>query len=239
MLDGQGTNIQAETQNLSLEASTSNKVSQYSNYTHSELVEILNTLSKDLVSLNKIQAEEKLFLKSLKSELNSSKLKNEKLSSEINALKLCNSQLLTESKMFESKFKKSERILNNWMKNSTKVTNLVNSQIPNQVKAVIGENLDAAIAFSELSIVEPTYEPKEQTNFKRSKRSNKPVKVKGGQPIFKKASVGFESECSNLTEFDNQILKGVVDPSEPLQIGSSSFWSSQTEKPVTKPKKES
>ena len=41
--------IQAETQNLSLEASTSNKVSQYSKYTHSELVEILNTLSKDLV----------------------------------------------------------------------------------------------------------------------------------------------------------------------------------------------
>src|SRR5919199_638548 len=156
--------IQAETQNLSLEASTSNKVSQYSNYTHSELVEILNTLSKDLVTLNKVQAEEKLFLKSLKTELNSSKLKNEKLSSEVNALKLCNSQLLTESKMFESKFKKSERILSNWMENSTKVTNLVNSQIPNQVKAVIGENLDAAIAFSELSIVEPTYEPEEQAN---------------------------------------------------------------------------
>src|ERR687886_963261 len=135
--------IQAETQNLSLEASTSNKVSKYSKYTHSELVEILNTLSKDLVSLNKIQAEEKLFLKSLKSELNSSKLKNEKLSSEINALKLCNSQLLTESKMFDSKFKKSERILNNWMDKSTKVTNLVNSQVPNQVKAINGKNLDA------------------------------------------------------------------------------------------------
>src|ERR671932_924560 len=228
--------IQAESKNLSLEASTSNKVSQYFNYSHSQLVEILNTLSKDLVILNKVLAEEKLFLKSLKAELNSSKLKNEKLSSEINALKLCNSQLLTESKMFESKFKKSERILNNWMENSTKVTNLVNSQIPNQVKAVIGENLDAAIAFSELSIVEPTYEPKEQTNPKRSKKTNKPVKAKGGQPIFKKANVGFESECSTMAEFKNQIIKEVVDPSEPLQIGSSPSPTNQAEKPVTKSK---
>src|SRR5919199_878142 len=224
--------IQAESKSSALEASTSNKVSQYSNYSHSQLVEILNTLSKDLVILNKVQAEEKLFLKALKAELNSSKLKNEKLSSEINALKLCNSQLLTESKMFESKFKKSERMLNNWMENSTKVTNLVNSQIPNQVKAVIGENLDAAIAFSELSIVEPTYEPKEQTNPKIFKKITKPVKAKGGQPIFKKANVGFESECSTMSEFKNQIIKEVVDPSEPLQIGSSPSPTNQAE-PIT------
>src|ERR671933_2006867 len=213
--------IQAESKSSALEASTSNKVSQYSNYSHSQLVEILNTLSKDLVILNKVQAEEKLFLKSLKAELNSSKLKNEKLSSEINALKLCNSQLLTESKMFESKFKKSEKILNNWMDNSTKVTNLVNSQVPNQVKAIIGKNLDAAVAFSELSVVEPTYQPEEQTNPKKSKGSNKSMKMKGGQPVFKRSTVGFEAECSNMTEFDNQIVKEVVDSSEPLKIVSS------------------
>jgi hypothetical protein len=115
------------------------------------------------------------------------------------------------------------------MENSTKVTNLVNSQIPNQVKAVIGENLDAAIAFSELSIVEPTYEPKEQNNPKIFKKISKPVKAKGGQPIFKKANVGFESECSTMAEFKNQILKEVVDPSEPLQIGSSPSPTNQAE----------
>ena len=139
--------------------------------------------------------------------------------------------------MFESKFKMSEKILNNWMDNSTKVTNLVNSQVPNQVKAIIGKNLDAAVAFSELSVVEPTYQPEEQTNTKRSKGSNKSMKMKGGRPIFKRSTVGFEAECSNMTEFDNQILKEVVDPSEPLQIGSSSLSSSQAEKPVTESEK--
>src|SRR5919199_1019359 len=122
------TNIQAQNRTSdqpALSASSSTQVSKYSSYTQTELIEILSTLSNDLLVQNHIHTELKASLKISKTELNDHKLTIEKLKSEINDLKACNSNLLKEANDFKSKFLKTETILVTWSNNAKKAAHVM------------------------------------------------------------------------------------------------------------------
>jgi archaellum component FlaC len=185
---------------LQLSASSSIQVSKYSSYTQTELIEILSTLSNDLLVQNHIHTELKASLKISKTELNDHKLTIEKLKSEIKDLKVCNSNLLKEANDFKSKFLKTETILVTWSNNAKKAAHACKQQIPRQVQAIIGGDYDAALAYGEISVLEPSYfpeNPDDKTIKKINKmmnQNNKKNNVVKGKPVFKKSSTDLDKE---------------------------------------------
>ena len=221
------TNIQAQNRTSdqsALSASSSNQVSKYATYTHSELIEILSVLSNDLLVQNHIHTELKTKLKAFKNESNDHKLTIEKLQARIRDLKLCNSDLLKEANDYKAKFLKTETILVTWCNNAKKAAHACKQQIPRQVQAIIGGDYDAAMAYGEISILEPSYFPENpddktiQKINKFLKQQEKKHKVPKGNPTFKRSSLMLEDE----KVFMDNVYSGKISGSESVSQAESS-----------------
>src|SRR5919202_1563304 len=213
------TNIQDQNRTSdqsALSASSSAQVSKYATYTHSELIEILSILSNDLLVQNHIHTELKTKLKAFKTESSDHKLTidNSKLESDI----------LKEANDYKSKYLKTETILVTWCNNAKKAAHACKQQIPRQVQAIIGGDYDAAMAYGEISILEPSYFPENpddktiQKINKFLKQQEKKHKVPKGNPTFKQSSLMLEDE----KVFMDDVYSGKISGSESVSKAESS-----------------
>ena len=133
------------------------KVNNFVHYDSEKKLKMFEYLLSDLKAANERENSFKSEIITLREEI---VLKNEqldsfhKLKAELAEISHLNSVLLKEKYDFELKCSNLQATVDSWNKASSKVTNLLNKQVPYQTKAYLGGDLDEAARIIEVERVE-------------------------------------------------------------------------------------